>query len=150
MGPTGPTGPTGPGGGGGGTPAYAAFFETKPLPPATPDDVLAMPVAAGNYVVELKAQITPLGGPNQPVDAQCTLENEQRLVLDRQSVHAVGPTTLALLGTLTTAGETIFVACVNTTPETPGSIDNVELAAIQVDPLFTIRPGVVGKGIILK
>ena len=95
-------------------------------------------VAEGNYVVEAKGQVTPGGDPSQAIEVECTIEGAFAGVLDRQRVHASGRTTTALLAAFTTApgGEAISLVCGNLDPSVAGTLDNIELTAIKVDPLF--------------
>jgi hypothetical protein len=101
-------------------------------------------VPAGNWVVQAKAQLdlTAEGGP---ISIECVLRGSSAGILDSQLVTLSAPATTALLAAFTTTAttEVVTLECRDLDPVTNGTVDRAQLAALQVDPLDTVRPMVV-------
>ncbi|HUJ27504.1 MAG TPA: hypothetical protein VLW85_15875 [Myxococcales bacterium] len=107
---------------------------TTALPPQVP-----MPIGApislppGNYVIQAKGQLNATG-EGGAVEIDCQLMGTVNGQIDAQRVVAVGLdfTTTALLGTLTTTGEDVWLQCNDQDAVVPAEVDNAQLVAVQV------------------
>jgi hypothetical protein len=133
----GTAGPAGPPGTGGQTPAFAATVPgTVALATGVPQIVAVVDLPPGQYLVEAKAQLSHPGegGTTQIV---CALSTAGNVTVDSQRTSVQGFVTAALLGPFSTStGDQVQLVC-STADFVGGSVDNAQLAAVQVFPMVS-------------
>jgi hypothetical protein len=137
AGSAGPAGPPGPPGTGGQTPAFAATNPgTVALATGVPQVIAVVDLPAGQYVVQAKAQLSH-PGEGGTTQIACALSTATDVTIDSQTTSVQGFVTAALLGPFSTStGDQVQLVC-KTADFVGGSVDNAQLAAVQVFPLVS-------------